>query len=71
MSNVKVARDAQSFMSKSEVWHGGSSLVVLLLRFAHVDLFCFFSPQVTTTELLSSLSVSSHPQGNLKSQTRK
>lgn len=39
MTNVKVARDAQSFMSKSEVWHGGNSLVVLLLRFAHVDFF--------------------------------
>lgn len=39
MTNVKVARDAQSFMSKSEVWHGGNSLVVLLLRFAQVDFF--------------------------------
>lgn len=59
LTNVKVARDSQSVMSKSEVWRFGNSLVILLLRFANVD---FVFSQVTTTEVFCSLSISSHPK---------
>lgn len=37
------AKDSQSVMSKSEVWHRVKPLVILLLRFANVDFLFFVS----------------------------